>query len=238
MSARPLPRVSTVEALATVLREQILAGELVPGARLREQHLAEHHDVARHTVRATLRALEAEGIVRIEPNRGAHVARLDARAVEELYALRAALEVEAARLALTAHGGRLPAAVHDAVARLSALCARPGEPWSAVADAHADVHHAIVAAAGAARITAAHAALEGEMRLIVAGLRPTWSLRRMAAHHEALVADLERTGAEALRPHLADGARTLRQAAEGVAPDPSERSNASASSAGSGLANR
>lgn len=218
MSAPPLPRVSTVEALATVLREQILGGELAPGARLREQRLAEHHDVARHTVRATLRALEAEGIVRIEPHRGAHVARLDARAVEELYALRAALEIEAARLALEAHSGRLPAPVHEAVAQLSARCAQPGAPWTAVADAHAAVHTAIVAAAGAPRIAAAHAALEGEMRLVVAGLRPAWSLERMATHHEALVAELERTGAEALRPHLADGARTLRQAADTVTP--------------------
>ncbi|MEA2126999.1 MAG: hypothetical protein QOI80_3781, partial [Solirubrobacteraceae bacterium] len=53
--------------LAATLRRRILDGELAPGAPLREQHLAAESGLARHTVRAALRALAAEGIVTVEP---------------------------------------------------------------------------------------------------------------------------------------------------------------------------
>ena len=74
-----LARVSTVDALAAALRTRILDGELAPGERLRELELAEAYGVARHSLRAALRALAAEGLVTIEPNRGARVARLAPR---------------------------------------------------------------------------------------------------------------------------------------------------------------
>ena len=80
--------------------------------------------VSRHTLRAALRELAVEGLVRIEPNRGASVARLDEADIRGLYELRAALELEAAHLALERHDGRLPAEVVAAVARLTATCRR------------------------------------------------------------------------------------------------------------------
>jgi DNA-binding GntR family transcriptional regulator len=122
-----------------------------------------------------------------------------------LWELRTALEVEAARLALERHDGRLPTEVHDAASRLSAACKRARSRWEAVSDLHAALHGALVDASGSERIGTAYAALAGELRLYVLQLRPTWSLDRMAAHHEALVRDLEREGAEALRRHLREG---------------------------------
>ena len=132
MSARELARRSTVDALAEALRARILGGELEPGTPLSEEALAREYDVARHSLRSALRALEAEGIVRIEPNRGARVTALSADDVRGLSTLRTALEVEGARLALAAGGGRLPAKVHEAAERLASLCRRAGrrgEPW-------------------------------------------------------------------------------------------------------------
>ena len=55
-------------------------------------------------MRAALRALEAEGVVTIERNRGARVRSFTRAEVEALGELRIALEVEAARLALARHG--------------------------------------------------------------------------------------------------------------------------------------
>ena len=83
MSAAPAPleRRTTVDALAAALRERILDGDLHANERLREQELSRVYDVARHTVRAALRALEAEGLVVIEAHRGARVAALDAAGV-------------------------------------------------------------------------------------------------------------------------------------------------------------
>lgn len=204
-----LQRVSTVDALAAALRTRILDGELGPGERLRELELAAAYGVARHSLRAALRELAAEGLVTIEPNRGARVAQLTPGDVAALFELRAALELEAARLALARNGGRLPKPVHDAVRLMAAVCEQPEPPWSAVVDAHDHVHGSIVAAARSPRIERAYAALAGELRLFVTQLRPSWSLDRMAAHHERLVGDLEREGPEPLRRHLEDGRRSL-----------------------------
>jgi DNA-binding GntR family transcriptional regulator len=200
-----LARVSTVDAIAAALRTRILDGGLAAGERLRELELAEAYGVARHSLRAALRALAAEGLVTIEPNRGAAVARLTAADAAALFELRTALELEAAQLALARGGGRLPQTVRDAVRIMAAVCAQSGPPWSAVVDAHDAVHGAIVAAADSPRIERAYAALAGEMRLFVTQLRPSWSLERMAEHHERLLADLEREGPAPLRKHLADG---------------------------------
>ena len=187
-----LRRVSVVDALADALRAQILDGALEAGEPLREVELAERYEVSRHTLRAALRGLAAEGIVVLEPHRGARVAQLGRGELVGLWELRTALEVEAARLALERNGGRLPAEVHRAVERLSAACARSRPTWQAISDLHAALHGSIVDASGSDRLRAAYATLAGELRLYVLQLRPTWSLERMASHHEALVAGLER----------------------------------------------
>jgi DNA-binding GntR family transcriptional regulator len=200
---------SAVDALAAALRQEILAGERPAGDRLVEQELCARYGAARHTLRAALRALAAEGLVRVEPNRGARVARLSGEEVVWLNELRAALEMEAARLALERHGGRLPPPVHAALAELQRACA--GEPvsWAEVNEAHAALHGAIVDAADSPRIAAGHRALSGELRLFLLQLEPLWSARRMSTDHAALIAGLERSGPEVLRVHLRESAAAL-----------------------------
>jgi DNA-binding GntR family transcriptional regulator len=209
---RPLNRPSTVDLLAADLRREILDGSLPAGARLRERELCEGYGVARHSLRAALRALAAEGLVQVEPHRGAHVARLGADDVRALYELRAALELEAAHLALERHGGRLPEPVHAALAALTQACAREA-PWSEVNDAHADLHTALVAAAGSPRIAAAHAALNAELLLFLVQLRPHLPLAELARDHEELVGRLPIDGPQVLRDHLRRSAETLLAAA-------------------------
>jgi len=205
---RPLRRPSTVDLLAAELRREILDGSLEAGARLRERELCEGYAVARHTLRAALRALAAEGLVEIEPHRGARVVRLEREDITALYELRAALEIEAAHLALERHGGRLPQPVHAALGSLVAACAG-GAAWSEVNDAHAALHAEIVAASDSPRIVAAHAALNAELLLFLVQLRPHLPLGELADDHVALVEGLERDGPEILRDHLRRSAETL-----------------------------
>ena len=207
MSVAPLERKSAVEALADALRTRILDGELGPGTRLREQELVSAYDVARHTVRAALRALAAEGLVTIEPNRGAAVATLDRAAVQGLYELRTALETEAVRCALERHDGRLPEEVHAAARELERACRRRSP--AAIVEAHDAVHRALVDAGGSARISAAHRALAGEIRLFTMQLPPRWTPERMAADHLALVENLQTQGPDALRRHLREAAESV-----------------------------
>jgi DNA-binding GntR family transcriptional regulator len=197
--------VTTVDTVTEGLRGEILSGELPAGTRLVEQDLCARYEVARHSLRAALRALQAEGLVQIEPNRGARVAKLDVQDIVQLYELRTALEVEAARLALERHDGRIPA--RDALAGLIHACEHGS--WGEINDAHANLHGAIVRAAESPRIEAAHRALDGELKLFLNQLEPLWSRERMAADHAALMRGLERDGPAALRDHLTESAAAL-----------------------------
>lgn len=56
--------------LAEILRARIRRGEAPHGSRLTEKALAQEHQIARETVRRTLKLLEAESKVRALPRRG------------------------------------------------------------------------------------------------------------------------------------------------------------------------
>lgn len=81
------------------LRERILSGEFRPGARLVEGRLSEEMAVSRIPVREALRALAAEGLVTIEPRRGATVSVLSDALAYDMVEVRATLEGLNARLA-------------------------------------------------------------------------------------------------------------------------------------------
>jgi DNA-binding GntR family transcriptional regulator len=88
------------DVVLAAMREAILSGATPPGARLRQEKLAERFGTSRIPVREALRALEYEGLVRSEPYRGFTVTELDADDIEEVYDLRILLESHAVRLAL------------------------------------------------------------------------------------------------------------------------------------------
>lgn len=93
---------SVEELVTTALRDAILSGELRPGDRLLQEQLAEQLRVSRIPLRDALHRLEAEGLVRIGPRRGAEVASLTPADVREIYAIRIALETELVRDAIGA----------------------------------------------------------------------------------------------------------------------------------------
>jgi hypothetical protein len=99
--------------------------------------------------------------------------------------------------------------VHAALAELVAACEAEPFAWGPVNEAHAGLHHAIVAAAESRRIEAAHAALSGELRLFLNQLEPLWTRERMASDHAALDAGLEDEGPAVLREHLRESAAAL-----------------------------
>lgn len=84
------------------LLDDIRAGTLAPGARLRETELAERFGISRTPVREAIRQLEADGLVAHLPRQGASIRMLDYTEVMELYEMRAVLEGTAARLAARA----------------------------------------------------------------------------------------------------------------------------------------
>lgn len=79
-------------ATADELRRRILLGEFPAGYQLRQDGLAEEFGVSRIPIREALVQLEAEGLVRIVPHRGAVVSELSIDEIEELFELRALIE--------------------------------------------------------------------------------------------------------------------------------------------------
>lgn len=92
--------VTAQDLVLAALREALLSGVIEPGARLRQEELADIFGTSRIPIREALRGLEYEGLVRSEPHRGFTVTALDADDVEEVYDLRTVLESHAIRLAL------------------------------------------------------------------------------------------------------------------------------------------
>lgn len=74
------------------LREMIIQGELAPGMKLNERVLAERLGISRTPLREAIKYLASEGLVELQPNRGAVVALIDARKVREVFQVLGALE--------------------------------------------------------------------------------------------------------------------------------------------------
>lgn len=81
------------------LRDAIVSGELSPGSTLRQESLARQLGVSRTPLREALMRLAAEGMVRLEANRGATVAEFDFGDWEMIWEARMAVEAAAAGLA-------------------------------------------------------------------------------------------------------------------------------------------
>ncbi len=118
---RPALSLSVPDQLAAELARRILRGALAPGSRLGEQQLADEFKVSRGPVREAMRVLEREGLVTLNPRRGAVVTALDAREVAELFEIRAALFALVVRRILREPQPELMAALRAGVARLEAL---------------------------------------------------------------------------------------------------------------------
>lgn len=205
----PPARASAPERVAAALREDVLAGVLLPGTRLREEGLCARFATGRHTIRAALRLLEQAGLVVHERHRGAFVRPLTRERIEETFRFRAVVELGSLRLAL-ARGADL-SGVEQAVQELEAL--PEGAPWRQLSERHGRIHAEIVRAAGNDRLTTAYAGCQDELQLLFAVLRPTTSSgRRLARLHRHLLRQLQR-GGEAAVQALADDLELSRRTA-------------------------
>lgn len=80
------------QRVADILAERILSGDLAPGARIKQDELAEELDTSRIPVRDALRMLEARGLVTMRANAGARVTSLTRRDLEISYEIRERIE--------------------------------------------------------------------------------------------------------------------------------------------------
>lgn len=86
-------------ALDAILRARIVSHEIPPGAKLREQAIADEFGVSRARVRDALALLAQRGLVERFPGRGAIVSRFDFATTVQVLEMREVLEALAVRLA-------------------------------------------------------------------------------------------------------------------------------------------
>ncbi|MGL6200355.1 MAG: GntR family transcriptional regulator [Lachnospiraceae bacterium] len=87
------------DVVFNTLRQAILRGKLKPGERLMEIQLANKLGVSRTPVREALHKLEQEGLVLTTPRKGAEVADISAKSLQDVLEVRQALEALAIQLA-------------------------------------------------------------------------------------------------------------------------------------------
>lgn len=87
------------DVVFNTLRQGILTGELKPGERLTEIHLAKRLGVSRTPIREAIRMLEQDGLVTMMPRKGAEVSRISGKDLQDVLDVRLVLDSLATRLA-------------------------------------------------------------------------------------------------------------------------------------------
>ena len=150
------------ERVLATLRQDIIAGRLLPGDRLVERELADRFGVSRVPVREAIRALVAEGFVHFETPRRTVVRRLSPADVKELFELREALEVYAAGLAASRATPEDLADLRELL-RAAASATEAGDAEK-ITDVNTRFHDRILAMAGNSLLTSVMEPVDGRLR--------------------------------------------------------------------------
>jgi DNA-binding GntR family transcriptional regulator len=170
-----LQRASTPQQVAQAIREQILRGEIAPGARLRDDAIASALGVSRNSVREALQILASEGLVQRVLHRGALVTELTLEELNDVYQARRAIELAGIRAA-----GSAPAGWLDTMRRLlqEMRAAVDSGNLADLLEVDLRFHEAIVSAIGSRRVTRFYRDIQTAIRLTRAwrGERPVPSV--------------------------------------------------------------
>jgi DNA-binding GntR family transcriptional regulator len=109
-----IDRLGLSVAVGARLRDMIVEGVLAPGTRLNERMLCEQLNVSRTPLREAFKTLAVEGLIVLQPNRGAVVAQMSVPEIEQTFEVMGALEGLSGALACTR-------ATDDEVAEVRAL---------------------------------------------------------------------------------------------------------------------
>jgi DNA-binding GntR family transcriptional regulator len=94
-----IDRLGLSAAVTARLRDMIVEGVLTPGTRLNERMLCEQLNVSRTPLREAFKTLAVEGLIVLQPNRGAVVAQMSVAEIEQTFEVMGALESLSGELA-------------------------------------------------------------------------------------------------------------------------------------------
>jgi DNA-binding GntR family transcriptional regulator len=206
------------------LREGIASGQFHPNERLVEASIATRLGVGRTAVRAALVRLDQEGLVTLEPNRGARVRLISDREALEIEEVRATLEAMLTRRAATR---ATPADLRE-LRQVVVEMRQRVEKKDAIgySDLNARFHQRIWAAADHATASRLVGSLKSQsIRLQYQTILRPGRTERSLHEHEAIFSALKAhdpdAAEQAMLAHLAEVQETLRWAIEGLRGAPS-----------------
>lgn len=185
-----LRRRSLHEEVADCVRTMIIEGELKEGERINEPALCKQLDISRTPLREALKVLNSEGIVTIEPNRGAHVSVITPDEIREHFEIICSLERRAAELAAK----RATAADLDRLVRLQHQLEgyHQAQDKQHYFDINQHIHRLIIELAGNDTLTQLHHQLMNKVsrgRYLAIDFHHRWD--ESVAEHRALLAALQ-----------------------------------------------
>lgn len=185
------------------LRHAILFGGLKPGERLMEISLAKRLGVSRTPLREAMRMLEQEGLITMIPRKGAEVARITKKDVEDVLEVRCVLEKLAIELACIKITGEQIQQLKQTVKEFKALMDKPD--ITALAEKDVAFHDIIFAATENRRLIQIINNLREQMyRYRVEHLKDIKTHSLLVKEHEAMIADLEHKNVEDAGKHIVE----------------------------------
>lgn len=193
------------DVVFNTLRQAILRGELKPGERLMEIHLADKLGVSRTPIREAIRKLELEGLVIMIPRRGAEVAQITEKSLRDVLEVRRDLDAFSCVLACE----RI---TKEELEQLRVACeefaqaARSGDA-SLIAKADVKVHDIIVCATGNDRLKEVINNLSEQMyRYRFEYIKDTSNYEKLVEEHrliyESIVRKDQKAAAEIAKIHI------------------------------------
>ncbi|MBR1757619.1 MAG: GntR family transcriptional regulator [Lachnospiraceae bacterium] len=194
------------------LEQAILMGDLQPGERLMEIHLANRLGVSRTPIREAIRKLELEGLVVNIPRRGAHVAEITKKDLTDVLEVRCALEELAVELGCDRITEDELKALKNTHEEFCTALAKNDVELAAEKDI--ELHDIIYKASHNARLVQMITNLRMQMyRYRVEYLKDSSMHETLIKEHQALIACLERKDAESakqiMRKHIENQASSV-----------------------------
>ena len=191
------------------VRKLILSGELKPGTRLTQQHLAKRFGVAQSVVRESLLELQASGLVRSVDNLGIFVSDLDAHSLIHAYHVREMLEGLAARLCCERASRADIRQLHEMVQRIDELAVAGKLPERGTLDRA--FHHRTILISGNPILTN----LTDSYQMLNMVVQLTRDHEQVLSEHLAIVAAIEKgepdAAEHAARTHVSGLRRFIQQ---------------------------
>jgi DNA-binding GntR family transcriptional regulator len=168
--------------ISRILADRIVTGQLEPGAKLRQDHIAEEFGASHVPVREAFRKLEAQGLAVSAPRRGVRVASFDLEEVREVALMRAELE----GLALRQAAQHLTSSILDQAeeATVAGDNSRDVRSWE---EANRRFHRLVLTPCGMPRLLAAIDDLHSvSARFLFSAWRSDWEVRTDHDHRAIL----------------------------------------------------